>query len=659
MSSWLSAPTSNTSLAWSLGNGGKGRFVIKFPSDLSWYKEQPCTRFQSLHHRKERSGLRHEFIALQLLDGSICRLERMGDPYYRVEALSVQGTTAHDIAQCFRPDQIAEACLDSSDIVTDLTLPESLDLLDVLRICRAIQEGDKTCKYTLLGSNCYFFCLAIQACLTRLVANFEIRYPSENWISVLNRSLDELASSMSSAGHPEAILQRLHSMFPGSTSLVDRTVAEIKPKIDASLLQAQINRVLEAELWHSNIGYGVDLVIEKLVQQAIVHVLEQDAYMHNTSSNPSPSQHSSIPDVSPTYLYRQALARLVSLAVRRHERRVGNKRKDFRRDPTSESKVENLDFHPPSITLQLASSSWNKSNQFFPLIRHALAAVPQFFSIGLGFLVQTLSTKYTPGAFVDDDIFFQLKQGPSSPDLEYVTEIICKAYDLYEQNEAAEWREPPWAFVHSLIHWGSPEYVHVADEKLLTVAVLSESGADGTQNMPISVFQQYLLNRIRGHVQSIRWYSPGSQRELHRELKEKLFQVWLLMRSDDSPVLQLTTRQASYLAINQIISEMHSLVSSFQCPHDLEFDSAPPYSHTVPKLTLSPKNQPLLEQNQKLESLQMRLDDVESHGDADVRYARKEANAKVERALDDLKRAQAIVWNNRDVRRTSHSQRAS
>ncbi|KAF8593362.1 hypothetical protein BDV93DRAFT_612256 [Ceratobasidium sp. AG-I] len=550
MPSWLSTSTLNTSLAWSLGNGGKGRFVVKFPSDLCWYKELLCTRFRSLQHHKERSGLRHEFIVLQFLDGSICRLERMGDPFYRVEALSVRGTTAHDIAQCFRPDQIAEACLDSSDVITDLTLPESLDLLHVLRICRAIQEGDKTCKYTLLGSNCYFFCLAIQACLTRLVDDFEISYPPDNWISVLNTSLDELANTLPSANHPKALLLRLDSMFPGSTSLVDRVVAEIKPKIDASLLQTRVNQMLETELWHSNTGSSVSLAIEKLVQEAIVNALEQDARIHSSCPGLTTSEHNAISYATPMHDYNKALSSLVSLAVSRWERRVGKKRNGFCRNPASDPQVKVLDFRPPSTTSQLAGDSLSKANQLLLAIRDVLVAIIWLLNLALGFFfIRILDIEHIPCALVDDNICAELDQGPSPPDVKHVTEILRKAYSAYEENEAAEWRESPWAFAHALVHRGSSEHIHMPDSKSLAVVVSPK--VNGVQSMPISAFQQHLLERVRSHVQSIIWYSRQSRLKLYRELEGKLFQVWLLMRSDDSPVMEHTTKAKSEASINE------------------------------------------------------------------------------------------------------------
>jgi hypothetical protein len=61
MSSFWSASIANLSLAWSLGNGGGGRFPLKFPLDLGWYREKKCSWFQTLQHRKERTGFEHEF----------------------------------------------------------------------------------------------------------------------------------------------------------------------------------------------------------------------------------------------------------------------------------------------------------------------------------------------------------------------------------------------------------------------------------------------------------------------------------------------------------------------------------------------------------------------------------------------------------------------
>ncbi|KAG8683409.1 hypothetical protein FRC11_013608, partial [Ceratobasidium sp. 423] len=80
----------NKLLAWSMGNGGRGYVRIEFPFNLAWCREQPSRNFLSFQHRKEPKGLRHEFIVLQMTDGSICGVERMGDPNAQVNALTPQ-----------------------------------------------------------------------------------------------------------------------------------------------------------------------------------------------------------------------------------------------------------------------------------------------------------------------------------------------------------------------------------------------------------------------------------------------------------------------------------------------------------------------------------------------------------------------------------------
>ncbi|KAF8603451.1 hypothetical protein BDV93DRAFT_606737 [Ceratobasidium sp. AG-I] len=113
-----------------------------------------------------------------------------------------------------------------------------------------------------------------------------------------------------------------------------------------------------------------------------------------------------------------------------------------------------------------------------------------------------------------------------------------------------------------------------------------------------------------------------------------------------APAPVSSAHQAAYSAIDDITYQMNTLVLSFQVPHDLEFEPAPLDRHTVPKLTFVAKNRGLLDHNQKLESLQAKLDAVESHGDSNLRQARKDAVTEIEHVLDDLKRMQAMVWSN-------------
>jgi hypothetical protein len=261
-----------------LGNGGKGRFPLKFPLNLDWHSEQACTEIKSLHHRKERIGFQHEFIVLNLLDGSICRLERMGDPDARLDALSAQGSVAHDVAQSFPPDMLSDACLDTSDVVAEIIFPCQLDIIDVLRVCRAIHEGEKTCNYTLQSFNCYFFALAIQSVLARLVADWGAKFTAETWSSAVHSALCALTNAYDTASfvqHGRPFLLRLYSLLQPdfrwpTESLTNQLMAELGDN-DRFV---QIENAMNSVLWHSTLGFAIDYTLESHTRDVMVRALQ-------------------------------------------------------------------------------------------------------------------------------------------------------------------------------------------------------------------------------------------------------------------------------------------------------------------------------------------------------------------------------------------------
>lgn len=101
----------------------------------------------------------------------------------------------------------------------------------------------------------------------------------------------------------------------------------------------------------------------------------------------------------------------------------------------------------------------------------------------------------------------------------------------------------------------------------------------------------------------------------------------------------------AYSTIDHVIRELNIYTLSFRYPDDLDFEAPPPNSELVPKLAYTAKNRSFLEQVSKLESLQEKLDGINSHGDKDVRQARKETGALVERALAYMEWAKAVVWD--------------
>lgn len=111
-----------------------------------------------------------------------------------------------------------------------------------------------------------------------------------------------------------------------------------------------------------------------------------------------------------------------------------------------------------------------------------------------------------------------------------------------------------------------------------------------------------------------------------------------------SPTISSVNYDA-YSSIDHVIRELHICTLSFQYPHDLDFEVSRSGPESVPKLTYTPKNRSFLEQVRKLEGLQEKLDSIDSRGDEDVRQARKETGALVERALADMEWAKAVVWD--------------
>lgn len=87
------------------------------------------------------------------------------------------------------------------------------------------------------------------------------------------------------------------------------------------------------------------------------------------------------------------------------------------------------------------------------------------------------------------------------------------------------------------------------------------------ETMSVSTFQQHLLDLIRLHAQLVQSFWLASEVELCGELEDKLSQVWHLMRSDDSTVLQ---SEKEGLRPGQGISHLArgSLESEDPLPHE-------------------------------------------------------------------------------------------
>ncbi|KEP45412.1 hypothetical protein V565_276660 [Rhizoctonia solani 123E] len=161
------------------------RFSEEFldPTDKisEWHEDQQSRLFRAIQYRKERNGVGHEFILLLLQreqGGDVdcyCRVERVGDPKHLAEVAFVDGTIAEDYIQAIplsNPD--STSLTDNSDVVAEITFPQTFMLRDVLAICYGISNHYRAKRYTLQQYNCYFFSWTLVLALARACMNWDV-----------------------------------------------------------------------------------------------------------------------------------------------------------------------------------------------------------------------------------------------------------------------------------------------------------------------------------------------------------------------------------------------------------------------------------------------------------------------------------------------------
>ncbi|KAG8684596.1 hypothetical protein FRC08_013614 [Ceratobasidium sp. 394] len=159
-----------------------------------WYKSQPTTRFLHLEYRKELTGaFRHEFIVVQLDNGTCCRFDRRAKQELRVHAVKDEGTIAEDTAHVLHLSQAGFAAIgNESELVLGVDFPEGQDLLLILAIFFSLKSNPKSRRYTLTRFNCYFACWTVALITARCVTDWDII--SDQWGRVIRSTLDVLDS---------------------------------------------------------------------------------------------------------------------------------------------------------------------------------------------------------------------------------------------------------------------------------------------------------------------------------------------------------------------------------------------------------------------------------------------------------------------------------
>ncbi|CAE6431600.1 unnamed protein product [Rhizoctonia solani] len=536
----------NPALAWSLGNGGKGYIVIDFPFtlDSGWYQEQRCTEFHIFQHRKERNGFRHEFIVLKLINGSVCRVERTGDPNARLNALVTQGSVAQDLVQCFGPED--KAHLESSDLISEITLPCAFEIRDVLKICRAIKEGEKTCNYTLQVYNCYFFSLAIQACLTRFIAHWEDKDRFRMWLSQINKAVDELSRTDQASPPYSHILFRILSIIGSSdssgTSLTGDIISRLQSQLTASRCSPNIQQDVEYRvnslLWYSTIGSSLDEFIEEKVKEVILGALKERFSLELLLTGIMPQTGGK---GQPKDLSRKCNG-LKQKAVCQHT-------VDPLLDPTGKA-IPELDFCSPLRTGTTAGSTGTLAD-CPPGLRQQLVVLIQYLAEHLlwvlhvallsvwGIMLFTFEVDKIPSVDIEhrlSDLMARLERSDTvaCPDPEHIVQEVRALV----RNQWVVWNKYPWdatsQFITKYIHVQGNPLEHLEEYKPTVKVRFSEEGVE--LELPVSKFQEHILRRIKMQAKEVESFRLGSAAKIEVELQETLSQVWKLIRGEVSVV---------------------------------------------------------------------------------------------------------------------------
>lgn len=291
-------------LAWSSNTNQNGHVSVAFPFDwntrrgpiFDWYEKQPCKRFESIQHRQNQDApFFHQFLLIRLTDGSLCRVERLGDGI-QLDAIRKTGSLAHDLMETFTPDAYEIFVHDKpSDLIAEIRFPHEFDLMEVLAIYYSIQRDNRTRWYTLQRFNCYFLCWTILAVLARHLVDWQETFSTATWTDTVEDALMVFSGLSRAPLMPEAKLHlaiRLCSLLdPQCAHPAAFVINLLRYDLNGSDLACDsLNRNLEQTLWKSNWDTCVANALETKVKGILQEALDGDmsqSLLNDLAGNPA------------------------------------------------------------------------------------------------------------------------------------------------------------------------------------------------------------------------------------------------------------------------------------------------------------------------------------------------------------------------------------
>ncbi|CAE6496926.1 unnamed protein product, partial [Rhizoctonia solani] len=101
------------------------------------------------------------------------------------------------------------------------------------------------------------------------------------------------------------------------------------------------------------------------------------------------------------------------------------------------------------------------------------------------------------------------------------------------ESKLAVWLNPPWADLHHIVEKLLVGNLQLAESEPRELNVCTRERKKRTCS--IQEFQSHVLDRLEAQAELVEYVWLGSATEIKRELKDRLSEVWMLIREDIDP----------------------------------------------------------------------------------------------------------------------------
>ncbi|KAJ1301888.1 hypothetical protein OPQ81_000728 [Rhizoctonia solani] len=500
----------------------------------------------------------HEYLLIHLLDGGVCRLERLGQGL-ELDAIRQLGCQAHDIIQWFPPGEYKPEKLSENpqELVIQVDLPREFDLLDVLEICYTVKKTKRSAPYTLQRFNCYFLCTTVLAILVRRTVEWSTLLRDNDWPAMLDRLVKHLQETKCEDNYAYLGLGLCDLVISGDSPreyLLERLRRELS---GADWVLGNINREFSRTLW----GEDLEMATKNALWPPVYHATTNSFYGDQMfpskmraalqPTEPSSSTDPTLPphtqkivdlqkrDLVLNYLKSTAASVEYTSALRKYAPKPIYERVLYMR-------------------LGLLLLRWHYA---WELKGHLRGTIPWYKSIGAlpkilrGFsdlITITRVVSYHPTEMMQADGLDYGEMDPFDedhqvrPTIEAIRRTIklggCDTNEKqlevirqFDPESASTWR---YCFATYTLKVLGEELFNIAKTK---GQVTIKTGADKEpESVNILKVQDFLSERIRAHAERVDSYKLAPGQMVEKEIKFAMTEVWRNLPSQPPPTVKAT-----------------------------------------------------------------------------------------------------------------------